>query len=375
MSGTPALCRNDNNIDFEWYEGSPAPQIQADNFSARWTRSLNFSTGTYRFVMFYDDGVRLYVDGVMVFQNWCSGCRQEDVVDVPLIAGAHEVKMEMRENAGWAAARLSWSQLATATPTATPTRTYTPTPTRTITPTPTPYSATRFAYLPLIVRAASSPWSNITTENFESGFPQAGWTTSDYGATSGMYYWGKRSCRISSGSFSGWGIGGGTHGVGLSCGSNYPNNSWSWLIYGPFNLTDATDAELLFDYWLNTEYNYDWLFVGASIDGNEFYGSYGTGNTNGWLSHSFDLTADHGIGSMLGRSNVWIGFVFMTDGSVTYPEGVYIDNIVLRKKVGSFPEQTEQATSDSACEAVLIDDYAWKPCTSLNIETPPTSDK
>lgn len=111
LSGSPALCRNDASIDFEWAVGSPAPQIQADHFSARWTRNLSFSAGTYRFVMFHDDGARLYIDGALVFQNWCNDCRATDTVDVPLTAGTHAIRMEMRENIGWAAASLSWSQL------------------------------------------------------------------------------------------------------------------------------------------------------------------------------------------------------------------------------------------------------------------------
>ncbi len=121
LSGSPALCRNDTNIDFEWEDGSPAPQIQADHFSARWTRNLSFSAGTYRFVMFHDDGVRLYVDSSLVFQNWCNDCRETDTVDIPLTAGTHAIRMEMRENGGWASAELSWSHLPTPTPTATPT--------------------------------------------------------------------------------------------------------------------------------------------------------------------------------------------------------------------------------------------------------------
>ena len=162
LNGTPALCRNDTSINFEWYEGSPAPQIQANNFSARWTRVLSFSPGTYQFVMFYDDGVRLYIDGTLVFQNWCSECRQTDTVDVPLTAGAHEVKMEMRENGGWAAASLSWSQLPTATPTSTPT------------PTRTPVTTSYQQFLPVIMRDNSAAGTgfdsqfNGSTDGWES---------------------------------------------------------------------------------------------------------------------------------------------------------------------------------------------------------------
>ncbi len=200
---------------------------------------------------------------------------------------------------------------------------------------------------------ATSTWTNITTENFESAFPQAGWAVEDDYAGSGEYYWGKRTCRPRSGSYSGWGVGAGANGSGLSCGSNYPNFALSWLIYGPFSLTGASDAELLFDYWLKSELNFDKLFVGASIN--------------------FDLTAVPTIGNMVGRSSVWIAFVFSSDLSVTYPEGAYVDNIVLRKRTGSLDELTTPAAL--SCETVRQGDYAQDPCAALTVGEPPATDK
>ena len=43
-------------IDFEWADGSPDPRINADYFSARWTRTLYFDEGDYEFQIFHDDG-------------------------------------------------------------------------------------------------------------------------------------------------------------------------------------------------------------------------------------------------------------------------------------------------------------------------------
>ncbi len=49
LSGRPALVRDDAAINFDWGLGSPAPGIQADNFSARWVRTVPLGGGTYRF--------------------------------------------------------------------------------------------------------------------------------------------------------------------------------------------------------------------------------------------------------------------------------------------------------------------------------------
>ena len=62
LSGAPALLRNDSKVDFNWGAGSPGSRIPIDNFSARWTRSLAFDAGDYRFYARSDDGVRLWLD-------------------------------------------------------------------------------------------------------------------------------------------------------------------------------------------------------------------------------------------------------------------------------------------------------------------------
>ena len=158
-----------------------------------------------------------------------------------------------------------------------------------------------------------SGWTNIATEDFEGSFPQTGWQVEDNEAGYGEYYWADRTCRPKSGSYSGWAVGGGADGSGLSCGDDYPDNAFSTMIYGPFSLVDATDAEMLYDYWVQSEPDYDELFVGASIDGTDFYGLSVSGDTGGWSSGNLDLTDVPGLGNLLGQPSVWIAFVFTSD--------------------------------------------------------------
>ena len=49
LSGNPILQRNDSSINFDWGLGSPDPVVNADQFSARWTRVIETSSGWYRF--------------------------------------------------------------------------------------------------------------------------------------------------------------------------------------------------------------------------------------------------------------------------------------------------------------------------------------
>ena len=120
LSGTPLMVRDDGEgfLNFDWANGSPgsACGLGTDNFSARWTRSVHFEGGTYRFTVTSDDGVRLYVDGKEVLSEWkIQGPTTYDV-DVALSAGYHWVIMEYYENGGYAIAKLSWNKTVQSLP-------------------------------------------------------------------------------------------------------------------------------------------------------------------------------------------------------------------------------------------------------------------
>ncbi len=109
LSGPPVLCRNDADVNFDWGSGSPDPIIPGDDFSARWTRVIDFDNGLYLFHIYHDDGARLYIDNTLVpggdFWNTCCNW---DIVEVPLQAGNHEVRLDLFENDGAANVQLWW---------------------------------------------------------------------------------------------------------------------------------------------------------------------------------------------------------------------------------------------------------------------------
>ncbi len=220
-------------------------------------------------------------------------------------------------------------------PTATPTQTPSPTATQTMPWTPTPTASLTPTTEPT---ATSTPplvgWFTILEETFEGVFPGTTWTLVDEGTGAAEYFWGKRDCRPHTGSYSGWAVGGGANGSLLACGSNYPDGRISRMAFGPFNLEDATDGELRFYVWLNTEYQPDALWYLLSFDGQNFHDFGGdTGNTGGWVERVFSLRDLPGLGDVLGRPQVWIAFEFESDSDTNFPEGVYVDDIVLRKYV------------------------------------------
>ncbi len=86
-------------IDFNWGTGSPDPLVPADNFSARWTRTLNFDSGMYRFSIRGDDGLRIFIDDNLVLNEWHAAAAVPPTyaVDVNLTAGTHVVRVEYFE--------------------------------------------------------------------------------------------------------------------------------------------------------------------------------------------------------------------------------------------------------------------------------------
>jgi len=108
LSGDPKVVRKDTNLSFDWGDASPDPNLPGDGFSARWTASLFLQAGSYNFFAYADDGVRLYVDGALVIDQWRSQPTTVFRSNVSLNSGLHFIRMEYFEDAGEATAHLWW---------------------------------------------------------------------------------------------------------------------------------------------------------------------------------------------------------------------------------------------------------------------------
>jgi hypothetical protein len=112
LDGSPTRVRNDESIDFNWGWGAPATDIPADNFSVRWTRALDFDAATYRFHVRADDGVRLWVDGQLIIDDWQDGAPREQTADYALAQGLHNLQVEFYEHLGSAQVRVWWDKVS-----------------------------------------------------------------------------------------------------------------------------------------------------------------------------------------------------------------------------------------------------------------------
>jgi uncharacterized protein YraI len=113
LIGGPSLIRDDVNIDFNWGDNSPAPSINKDNFSVRWTRTLVLPAGKHKFTTRTDDGVRLWVNNQLIIDRWVPQSLTTKEAEIDLFGGPVTIKMEYFDRTGGAEAHLSWVKVTT----------------------------------------------------------------------------------------------------------------------------------------------------------------------------------------------------------------------------------------------------------------------
>jgi hypothetical protein len=101
--------RIDTGVDFDWGTDEPVPGV-GDTFSVRWSGVVTPThTATHTFITRSDDGVRLWVDGKLVIDDWNMHAAAERTGDVALQAGrAYDLRLEYFDGAKNAVAKLYW---------------------------------------------------------------------------------------------------------------------------------------------------------------------------------------------------------------------------------------------------------------------------
>src|SRR5919112_1851253 len=106
----PELVRTDATINYDWGNFSPSG-IDPNTFSSRWIGQVQPAySQTYTFYTYSDDGVRLWVNGQLIIDNWTDHGPTENSGQITLTTGQkYDIRMEHYENQGGATAKLSWS--------------------------------------------------------------------------------------------------------------------------------------------------------------------------------------------------------------------------------------------------------------------------
>src|SRR5262245_20634468 len=114
LQGQPVLVRTDEQINFDWSRGRPAPEVNEDGFSVRWTgKFVPKESGAYQLGAMADDGVRVYLDGQILVDAWTGNQASQIrtlMKEVKLEAGrSYDVRIEYFEDIRNAIAKFYWS--------------------------------------------------------------------------------------------------------------------------------------------------------------------------------------------------------------------------------------------------------------------------
>jgi beta-glucosidase len=111
LQGRPFATQVDPQVDFIWGDGAPLPGVPANSFSVRWTGRLRVpKSGNYELVTRADDGVRLWLDGKLLIDDWSDHAPTARTARLPLEAGQdHDLRIEYYQNGGAAQIELGRS--------------------------------------------------------------------------------------------------------------------------------------------------------------------------------------------------------------------------------------------------------------------------
>ena len=117
-SGNPAFsqqeARGTTPLDYNWSTGAPqsaalgANVLGNDYWSARWQGEFPFETGNFVFRANVDDGIRLYLDGLLVIDQWRDGYKETSNRVIGIGAGQHTMAVEYYERTGNASIEVWW---------------------------------------------------------------------------------------------------------------------------------------------------------------------------------------------------------------------------------------------------------------------------
>jgi hypothetical protein len=111
LSGAPSFIRTDATVNFNWGSGNPGSPVNSDNFSVKWSGQIQpLYSENYTFKTKSDDGIRLWINGTRIINNWTDHSVTSNTGTINLTAGLkYDIVLEYYENGGDAIAELYWS--------------------------------------------------------------------------------------------------------------------------------------------------------------------------------------------------------------------------------------------------------------------------
>jgi len=111
LAGPPAVSRVVCCLQFDWRGAPPVAGVPATFFSARFSQVRYFPAGVYQFVVRADDGVRLFLDGQLLINEFREQSARTFVANANLGAGNHSLIVEYVQYGGQSNLSLYWDFL------------------------------------------------------------------------------------------------------------------------------------------------------------------------------------------------------------------------------------------------------------------------
>lgn len=96
LAGDPVVVRAENSPSHNWGAGAPVAGVPADFWSARWMGTFTLN-GTYGVTVRADDGVRFFVDGNPIVDQWHGATNDTYTAQFTVGAGQHTLVIEYLE--------------------------------------------------------------------------------------------------------------------------------------------------------------------------------------------------------------------------------------------------------------------------------------
>ncbi|MBN2304755.1 MAG: SH3 domain-containing protein, partial [Anaerolineae bacterium] len=170
LTGAPYTTLQLPSVGFNWTDTAPVSGIAADIYSIRYTGIAALNGGTYMISTRADDGVRIYINGVLLLNEWHISSGITYVRQFQSIAGQNTIVVEYFENTGVAFLSFALQPVDVVPPPPPPTNA-----TATVTAyylnvrsAPSAYTGARLTVIsrnqtfPIIGRTANSSWWQIS---------------------------------------------------------------------------------------------------------------------------------------------------------------------------------------------------------------------
>lgn len=124
LAGVPVVTRTEPTPNDDWGDGAPEETgLPSDRFSARWQSTLTLPAGRYEFTVRADDGVRLWVAGNQLIDEWTVQSAELFTAQTTLNGGPVALRLDYFENTGEALISLNWRRIDQSNPATLPTTT------------------------------------------------------------------------------------------------------------------------------------------------------------------------------------------------------------------------------------------------------------